>query len=133
VNKRLTPSNVIYDVEKKHFAMVFQKKVPALLRVKNSTVDEGVCLNLIVMGITYVEQRGTYFIKLTDSWFTIFAVVVDEPRRTSGRHSNHHLLCRLIRQQRMYVGLKIRIAGWRFYPVRNILRCLGDDFNEQAI
>ena len=66
LNKRLTASNVIYDVERKHFAMVFQQKVPALLRIKNGTVEEGVCLSLMVMGVSYVEERGTYFLQLTD-------------------------------------------------------------------
>lgn len=133
VNKRLTPSNIIYEVERKHFAMVFQNKVPALLRVKNGTVDEGVCLNLLVMGLTYVDDRGIYFVQLTDGWFTLFAVVVDEPRRTSGRPSNHHLLARLIRQKKLYVGSKISITGWRFYPVRNIIKSLDNALNGQAI
>lgn len=76
------------------------------------------------MEITYVESRGTYFIRLTDDWLMLFAVVVEEPRRTNGRPGNHHLLTRLITDKKIYVGVKIAISGWRFYPVGNILKCL---------
>lgn len=113
--------------------MAYSKKVPALLRVKNGLVKEGVCLCLMIMAISYLEERGIYFLKLTDGWFSTFAVVVSEPKRTSGRPSNHQMLCSLIHSRRIYAGEKIKIAEWRFYPVRNILRNLGEEHVDQAI
>jgi hypothetical protein len=51
--------------------------------------------------------------------------VKNEFRSPSGKASNSYFVSSLIRQKKIYMGCKIRIAGWRKYPIGNVMAHMG--------
>lgn len=86
---------------------------------------------LLVKSIKLIEERNTFYLELSDGWYSVCAIVKNELRSPSGRASNNYYVSSLIREDKIYQGSKIKISGWRKYPIGNIMMHLGMLENEE--